>query len=387
MTTHMVDVNPAILIWARESVGLSREQAARKLRMTDLELRWLEEGVGGISPAKLRDMAEAYDQPFIAFFLDEPPLPEDDLPDFRLKPAARGKPWSYELHREFRRVAGQREVAIELARIADEPPPIIDLRLSVEQDPETAGAATRSWLGVPIFEAPVTRHKVFNSWVAAVEAKGILVTQVSGIKVSEMRGFSIGSEPFPVIAVNGSDYIGARTFTLMHELVHVLLRRAALCDRGFIEGGDRSDVDRLERFCDATAAATLMPQGEVFADESFKRVGPRAQWGGADLTALAGSFGVSDEAMLLRLVDLGRASWPFYLARRRKIENELEEDETPKGYITYYRKKIRNLGRRYIAMVLDAYDRGDISALALADYLDMRLANVPNLIARFGMRQ
>src|SRR4051794_21835378 len=182
MPTHQVDVAPAVLVWARESVGLSREEAARKLNMTTTALQFLEEGVGNVSMPRLRRMAKVYDRPLVAFFLAEPVPDDDDLPDFRQKPESFDKPWSPELHLAFRRVVGQREVALELAELAEEPISDIDLVVRLGDEPEDIGEAVRDWLEAPARLALTTDpYRVFNNWVSLIEDQGILVTQITGI--------------------------------------------------------------------------------------------------------------------------------------------------------------------------------------------------------------
>lgn len=379
MASYQIDVQPSVLIWARESIGLTREQAAEKLHMSDIDLHYLEEGVGNVSTAKLREMAKVYDRPFLAFFLQEPPPDEDALPDFRVKPTNLGRPWSFDLHRAYRRVAGQREIALDLARLAEEPPPAIDLRLSLNDDPESAGSRVRRWLAPVDLALPLDAYEVFNRWAAAVEAKGVLVTQVSGIEITEMRGFSIGEEAFPTIALNVRDYIRARTFSLLHELTHVLLRSAALCDLGEATNRVSAAVALTERFCDATAAAALMPSSLFSAEDAARRIAAAATWSASDLTLLADRFGVSKEASFLRLVDLGYLRRQDYLAWKRQSPEHGGADAGQSSGGNYYRNQVRRLGRRYVAMVVDALDRGDISPLAAADCLDMKLPNVSRL--------
>jgi transcriptional regulator with XRE-family HTH domain len=82
----MPKVNPQILIWARETAGLSRDEAARKLmtgpkaieRLTALE-------AGEFEPTRpmLLKMAEKYRRPLIAFYLAKPPQPSRKGRDFR----------------------------------------------------------------------------------------------------------------------------------------------------------------------------------------------------------------------------------------------------------------------------------------------------------------
>ena len=57
MATVKIDVAPSVLIWARESMGLSLEEAAKRIKMSPLDLRYLEEGVGDPTLAQVERMS------------------------------------------------------------------------------------------------------------------------------------------------------------------------------------------------------------------------------------------------------------------------------------------------------------------------------------------
>lgn len=379
MTVYQVDVNPAILVWAREAIGLSRKDAARQLDMSELSLRYLEEGVGDVSMPRLRAMAKAYDRPLISFFLDEPETQLDTLPDFR-QSSARDRPWSPELHKEYRRVAGQREIILDLVTTAElEPIPAIDLRLNANDNPELAAIRVRDWLNHP--GSATNARPTLGEWTSMIEDKGALVTQVSGIKVSEMRGFSIGLHPLPVIALNGADSMSARSFSLLHELVHILLDDSALCDLSSLAKVNARGTRQHEGFCNAVAAAVLMPSDDLLRRGVVAQASQSTVWQFEALRALANEFEVSSEAMLLRLITLERAAADSY-ARLKPIFDNLGKADR-KGFLQYYRGRIRNLGRRYIKTVLAAHEQGVITSATLTRYLDVKLKNLPRLIEQF----
>ncbi len=381
MSAYKVDVRPEVLVWARETIDLTRENAARELGMSELDLRYLEEGVGDVSMSRLRNMAKTYDRPLISFFLDEPGSQIDTLPDFRLARSNRRRPWSPKLHKEYRRVAGQREVILDLVSSADlQPIPLIDLRLSSDDDPEECALQVRHWL---LANAGVSSTRpAFSDWVSLIEERGALVTQVSGIDVDEMRGFSIGLHPLPVIALNGADSPSARLFSLLHELVHVLLHASALCDLRGVHSGKPRGKKTEEWFCNAVAAAVLMPRRELLQRDTVRRASCETRWQFGELRALANEFGVSTEALLLRLITIGSASQESY-GELKKLFEKLRGKQS-RGFLPYYRGKIRNLGRRYIETILLAYDRGEITDATLSRYLDIKLKNMPKLIEQFN---
>lgn len=78
-----------------------------------------------------------------------------------------------------------------------------------------------------------------------------------------MRSFSIGEHPLAAISLNVSEFPGGRLFTLMHELVHILLRQSALCDLEDEPVELDPEDRRLEWFCNSVGASRLMPRDTI----------------------------------------------------------------------------------------------------------------------------
>jgi Zn-dependent peptidase ImmA (M78 family) len=93
-----------------------------------------------------------------------------------------------------------------------------------------------------------------------------LVFQTAGIEPEEMRGFSIGESPMPAVVVNRADASAARVFTLLHELTHIALHTAGLCNLSEL-GPQSVDARRLETYCNHVAGAVLVPSQARFCPE------------------------------------------------------------------------------------------------------------------------
>jgi len=129
----------------------------------------------------------------------------------------------------------------------------------------------------------------------------------------------------PVIVVNGKDESqGGKAFTLIHELCHVLLGESAISN----ETGDYPTLApadrRIERFCDAVAAATLMPHDLLMSFAEVARPGIR-EWDNDELRRISGALGASRHALLLRFVTLNRASWDHYKEWAEIFEDEYRQ--------------------------------------------------------------
>ncbi len=338
---------------------------------------------------QLRKAAKTYGRPLAVLLLKRPPNERgfDALRDFRTTGTRPARP-SPELLSELRRALGQREVLLELLEVSPDSlaPPSRLPELGGGVDVETVGERLREFVGVQLEAQKRTRDQgtALNLWITAVEARGILVVQTRGIGPAEMHGFSISDWPFPVIALNGSDQPRRRLFTLLHELAHLALNLGGNCDLREQRRRSSRDHADVEHRCNALAASTLLPRDALLGDAP---VGAQDTWPLHVLRTLSTKYSVSSEAILLRLVGLGRASWETYWIRKPELDQAYEEAreqqrqrlQKSQGGPSYYRVKARDLGHRYARSVFDAYQSNRISSLDVASYLGIRYSQLAQL--------
>lgn len=377
MPSFEVDVKPELLVWAREYMGLSLEQAAEAIGRTPFELQWWEEGApGGPSLPQLRKLADVYGIPVATFYLQQPPaLKPRIVTDFRRRANTELRTWSTKLRQEFQRIERQRAILIRLAdtdRGASSSLPHVVLTAPVEDE----ATRIRAWLGIPP-NAHLewrSRSEALNAWIDAIETHNILVFQTSGISLREMRGFSLSDALFPVIVLNGTDPLNGRIFTLLHELVHILLGQGGLCDLVTQTGKSDRDHRTIERFCNAVAASILLPTQVLKGDEVLAGATHRTVWTDKVLAKLAEKYRVSREAVLRRLVTLGFASEPFYFAKHQQYLQQYEDERADRSResnrkMPFYPIKLRQLGRRYTRDVIKAYEADQITSADVTSYL------------------
>jgi len=280
----------------------------------------------------------------------------------------------------------QREVAIELAAAADETLLPIDISISPSDSEEILGSHVRSWLGVSLRDQLnwENDYQALNAWIAAIERKGILVAQSSGVTLQEMRGFSISDQPFPVIILNGYDTPRARIFTLLHELMHVLIHTSGLCDLN--EASRRhSRAESVEAFCNSVAAVALLPAGAMKEELDGLGVDRPIPWPDPELLRLANRYRVSREVILRRMVTLDRATLEYYFQKlfqySRLYESQRKRSrDSNSGGPGPAVMGLRNMGRRYTADVIRAYGRRYIDAAELTEYLQIKIDHIPKLL-------
>jgi Zn-dependent peptidase ImmA (M78 family) len=200
---------------------------------------------------------------------------------------------------------------------------------------------------------------------------------VTGIQPAEMLGFSLTERPLPIIGINRKLAPNGRTFTLLHEFVHVLLRESSLCD--IDEGFARPPQEqRTEIFCNAVAAETLVPRDALLSDSLVRPHARSRDWSDEELGAIARNFGVSAHVILRRLLTLGRTTQSFY-ASRAAVWREYEptaarEDQEFRRNMP--QEVISDLGRPFVSMLLDSYLNSNLSLSDTSRYLGLRASQV-----------
>jgi Zn-dependent peptidase ImmA (M78 family)/transcriptional regulator with XRE-family HTH domain len=384
-----IEVASEVLAWARRSAGFSQAPlAAKKIGVSETTLAKWESGELAPTIRQLRKAAKVYRRPLAVLLLSRPPRDFDAVRDFRRMPTGQSEEWSPALRAEFRRALSQREVFLELAELSAASIPEAETLPSIGNvdGAEEAADALRSALGVAPAQGWSTQYDALNAYVEAVERFGIIVIHTRDVAIREMRGFSVSEHPYPVIALNGSDWPRPRLFTLLHELAHLALNASGLCDLHETRGHASRSEDQLEHFCNAVAAAILMPESTLRSIAAS--TAPDRAWTLDELGSLSKRFGPSSEAVLLRLVTLRMATWDLYWTRKAELDEAYEEArqrdaarrrEKRETGPNYYVVKARDLGHGYVASVLDAFRSRAISSLDVADYLEVRFEQVPKL--------
>ncbi len=379
------NIKPELLVWARQSAGLSLEQAARKLGLSKSDrLDAFEKGDLQPTVGQLRKAARVYKRPLSVFFLRTPPESPPQLHDFRRLPGQDVPPPSPELLLEMRRARRRRHVALELMDELGHTSPELPIRADLKAAPEAAAAEARRWFGVTLEQQRqwTGEYDGLNRWSAILESRGVLVFQTGDISLDEVRGFSISEEPLPVIVLNGKDSPRARVFTLMHEFAHLMLNLGGVCEPFRVRTAIRSADERVEVFCNRVAGAILVP-GDALDQEAVQAgLTASAAFSEPAVRSLAESFAVSREVILLRLLSLGRISGEYVTQKFRQYRREYAEraaETVKKGFAPPFRLAIRDNGRRFTRLVLDALDRERITLADVSDYLGVRLKHLESI--------
>lgn len=248
---------------------------------------------------QLVEISKAFNIPFGYLFLDE--LPEKKLPiiHFRTFKEIEYEP-SDELIDIINQVKKQQEWAKDiLLEWGNNPLPFAG-KYDINANKEDIIKEIKSILGLESNWASlrVNWKDAFKYLIEKFEKAGIFVV-ISGIvgnnthrkiSIDECRGFVLYDQIAPFVFINNNDFISAKIFTLIHELVHILIGKSASFDLRELKSSD----DEIEKFCDKCAAEFLVPESEI---NKIQKI---------DYEELAKRFKVSQIVIARRLLDTGK---------------------------------------------------------------------------------
>jgi len=375
--------NPEILRWARMRMGIGLKQAESLAGIAAERIENWEHDRAAPALSDLQALAEIYDCPVGYFFLDSPPK-EKQLLDFRGLMVEKIDALSYETHMhlsEFLRLTDYLASLLENLNL----PHKVDIgQVDINELVESVAGKERERLGF----TPETRqqwntaNEAFDFWRKAIESKGVFVISLK-LKTSEVRGASRWESPqVPAILVNRSDIEAAtgRTFTLLHEWAHLLIKQPGLvCDfRGQAKGAN------VERFANQFAAEILVPKKEfeVYLKnrDLFQK---RPRWGDTLLDEIRRDFKVSRDVIAILLEKMGLAHKGFYYDKRASWDLRKPFFRGLPGTKRGTKAGIRlsEIGHPIANLLSVAHERGAISKLDLAEILGMKVEQAERFVS------
>ena len=268
----MPKVNHEILKWARETAGLSPEEAVRKLPIRDAwgvkavdRLGALE--TGQIEPTRpmLVNMSRQYRRPLLTFYMSTPPRKGDRGTDFRTLSVGSAPATDAILDALIRETRARQSMVRAVLEDEDEADPLPFVCSKSMSDGQPAVlAALNNLLDVPVktFHDQPRADAGFELLRTAAEVKGVYVLLKSDLgnyhtamDTEVFRGFTIADEVAPFIVLNDRDARPAWSFSLLHELVHLILGQSGI--------GNARIENNTETFCDKVAGDFLLPVDEL----------------------------------------------------------------------------------------------------------------------------
>jgi len=367
-----------VLKWARITSGATVKDTADRVGVTPAAFARWETEETPLSLTQVRELSRYFKRPLAAFLLAEPPLEPSRPEDYRTLPG-RKMGFDRETCLAIRKALRLRSIAKELMQsLQQEVVPALG-RASLSAEPEQEAQRERERMGVSVEEQEKWRHEreAYRRWREEIERQNVLVFQLT-MPVEDARGFSLGDDMPNAIAVNSSDAVRARVFTLFHEYAHLLLHTPGVCTPSLDVGKQKQGTD-IENWCNRFAGAFLIPSQALqsgFADAVAKLEGQVL------LDALkegARTFKVSEQVVLRRLLDLELITRTSYKQEMEKLRAAAQLAKRKGGMVRPATKCLAENGVVFASLVLEARTRGLITYSDVGDFLNVRLKYLPQI--------
>jgi len=359
-------VNIERLKWCCEDLGIDLDELPGCIGIAESTFEAFLNGEGGFTFKQLQKIADFFNRG-VLFFLGDKPVNENKVHSAQFRSIANQKPeLSTKIKAIVERAEKKRETYLALLEDLDEKPARFNISGLPHLNPYAAAERARDWL-------KLGEENSFDDYRAAVEARGVLVFRSNGYagdwqipNESSIMGFSLYHEICPVIMVKKQMFDTRQTFTLFHELGHLILNHdSSIDDEVDFYSNSVSEVN-ANKF----AGALLVP--DHFLEQVNLNAKPDDPSEYEDwLSDLRKRWGVSAEVILRRLLNTGRLQSGEYEAYRRWNLNRPQPKPAQKGNRGYrYREPMTIFGDGYVRTVFDALSAHQITLTRATSYLD-----------------
>lgn len=367
-----VEVNHEVLIWARESLALSRNQTTESTGITFKKLVQIESGEKFPTLDELKKLSKLYKRTIATLLLSKPPK-EKPLPtDRRTIDSKFLGSFHEKTIMAIRKARALGQSYVDLKRE-------LNIRISennfsaiIEDNPKLKAFQIRKELKLDEIRPIENINYALDAYIERVESLSIAVFQLS-LTEDEVRGFTILDEEIPIIGIKRKDVVTAKIFTLFHELGHVLLNKDGISDLAAVPNAE------IEKWCNAFSAEILIPTTELLSlDLVIQQKKHNTKfWTKKDLIQIGNQFHVGPLAVLRSLLENKLTTQDFYKEKHEAWNKpSFGRSKSPEGR-NLARETIKEKGRTYISLAFSAFDQNRIDLKDLSDFLGIKLSSIP----------
>lgn len=368
-----IDVNHEVLVWARESFAQTRAQASEITGIPPKRIIQLESGEKLPTLEELKALSKAYKRTIATLLLKKPPKEKPIPADRRTVDSKELGRFHEKTIMAVRKARALAQSYVELREEMGNPFRPYNLSASLEDSPQDVAGKIRQHLRLDEIRKVDNIQVALEAYIERIESLGVAVFQLS-LTQDNVRGFAIVDDIIPIIGIKrGSEQPHSKTFTLFHELGHILLNEGAISDLSL------NPKWELEKWCNAFAAEVLVPASELLQMKILREYQQKGQkiWKKKDLVDLANHFHIGPLAMLRSLLENGFTTKDFYRDKHEKWNKpQFGRPKNPEGR-NLAKEAVQEKGKTYIALAFNAFDQNRINIKDLSDFLGVKLSYIP----------
>ena len=301
-------VNKETLRFIRDKKQVSFDYIERIAKFPETKIVLWEDETSDKLPTinQAKKLALCYRVPFAGFYMNSSDIKVKHLPRLINKRTMLGAEHDDSaVNLALFDLINERDFYIEIKKTLRETIPAFNLQIS-ETLPVTEWARIiRDYFDIKITDQYRCRskRKFYLYLRERIESSGIFIQGFQKVDVGTLRGVAIVDDSIPIIGINDADRYPAKSFSIVHELVHIIKRTSSICNDMF----GSNPLDYEEVFCNAVAGEVLVPRSSL---DSISM--NYTHYTIDEVDAIANKFSVSSEVIARRLYDTGKCEKIWY---------------------------------------------------------------------------
>lgn len=310
-------VNKETLRFIRDKKQVSFDYIERIAKFPEEKIILWEDASSDKLPTinQAKKLAQCYRVPFAGFYMNSGDINVKHLPRLVNKRTMLGAVNDDSaVNLALLDLINERDFYVETKETLRESIPTFDLHISDSLPASEWARIIREYFDIKLTDQykSGSKRKFYLYLREKIEAKGIFIQGFQKVDVGMLRGVAIVDESMPIIGINDDDRYPAKSFSILHELVHIIKRTSSMCNDMF----GSSPWDDEEVFCNAVAGEVLVPRAALFSVAKNY-----SQYTIDEVDAIANKFSVSSEVIARRLYDTGKRGRAWY----EKVSAELAQ--------------------------------------------------------------
>lgn len=318
-------INKETLLHICSNKKISTDFIIRKTKLNSAKVPlWLDAANPSLPTIKqAKKLASCLHIPFAGLYMNPVDIPLKRIPNIKNLRTIQGAsvPDDSALNIAVVDILLERDFLTNANKEFDQSIPMFSPNVPSEDDPIKWAQAIRTQFSIELgTQYKCSTSRQFYLYLRnCIENGGVFVHCFVDVPIEIARGIAIYEDPLPVIGINDEDRPPAKSFTLIHELVHLLKRESSFCN-------DMTNAAALkeEVFCNAVAGELLVPAQAlkiIIRDGQFA-----TPYTTNDIQKIANRFSVSREVIIRRLLNIGKITKIEYDTYADLFNQEIEQE-------------------------------------------------------------
>lgn len=367
-------INKSTLRFIRNQKQISFDYIMRVAKIPEAKILLWEDETSDKFPTinQAKTLAKCYRIPFAGFYMNSVDINVNHLPKIiNKRTMVGGADDDTAVNLALLDLINDRNFYVETKELLGEQIPAFTLQISDRLPASVWAKIIREHYEISLQEQfhLTSKRKFFLYLREKIEADGVFIQGFQKVDTAALRGVAIVDDLMPIIGINDDDRYPAKSFSIIHELVHIIKRTSSICNDMF----GSYPWDDEEVFCNAVAGEVLVPESALKA-----LVKKNSYFSVEEIDLIANKFSVSSEVIARRIYDTINHDKAWYqrineeLSRRFNAERENLKSAVKQGLIDGPK---RNMSREAIDRTSSAmcdvllrglseglFDKADVSA-------------------------